>query len=125
MNTLWLAFIFKHIVIDYYLQFPFMYLNKGKYGNLKGLSHSLSHGIGTFLVLLCFGFELNILLLAFLFDTVLHYHIDYAKSNLMRRNKYSSADQMYWILHGTDQGLHLLTYFVIIEFVTVTGINLW
>ena len=125
MNTLWLAFIFKHIVIDYYLQFTFMYLNKGKYGILKGLSHSLSHGIGTFLVLLCFGFELNILLLAFLFDTVLHYHIDYAKSNLMRRNKYSSADQMYWILHGTDQGLHLLTYFVIIEFVTVTGINLW
>jgi len=30
MNTLWLGFIIKHIVIDYYLQFPFMYLNKGK-----------------------------------------------------------------------------------------------
>jgi len=125
MNTLWLGFIIKHIVIDYYLQFPFMYLNKGKYGNIKGLSHSVAHGVGTFLVLLYFGIDLNLLLIASVFDFVLHYHIDYIKSNLMRRNKYSSADQMFWVLHGTDQLLHLITYFVIIEFVTATGINLW
>ena len=47
-------------------------------------------------------------------DYVFHYHIDYVKSNLWKRYNYGPNDQMYWVIHGTDQFLHLMTYVLII-----------
>ena len=42
---------------------------------------------------------------------------DWVKSNIWREKKYTSQDQMYWITHGIDQGLHFLTYVLIITIV--------
>ena len=47
-------------------------------------------------------------------DYVLHYHIDFVKSNLWKKYNYGPNDQMYWAIHGTDQFLHMMTYVLIL-----------
>lgn len=118
MNNIWLGFLFKHFLADYALQYPYMYLNKGKYGHLGGILHAGLHAVLTCLVLLLFGvYDAHILLLATLFDFVCHYHIDFTKSNVMKKFDLHTQNYWYWFVHGLDQLLHLLTYYVIIQFI--------
>ena len=58
-----------------------------------------------------------LLTLLSILDGVIHYHVDWVKSNIWREKKYTSQDQMYWVTHGIDQGLHFLTYVLIITVV--------
>ena len=108
------AFLIKHTLADYFLQYSWMIKHKGTYGHWKGMAHSELHGFFTWLLLFYFGFGFFWALLMGLLDTVLHYHIDYVKSNVWKTKGYTAQDQMYWITHGTDQLLHLLTYVLII-----------
>ena len=45
---------------------------------------------------------------------IIHYHVDYVKSNFWKSKKLTAMDQQYWIAHGVDQLAHLLTYIGII-----------
>ena len=108
------GFLVKHMIADYYLQYSWMIKHKGTYGHWKGMAHSELHGFFTWLLLFYFGFGFFWALLMGLLDTFLHYHIDYAKSNLWKRSNYGPNDQMYWVIHGTDQFLHMMTYVLII-----------
>lgn len=100
----------KHLIIDFPLQVPFHYLNKGIYGHCGGLSHSGLHGLGTFFVMVFFVGPQLAVNLAFL-DGFIHYHIDWAKVNI--NNKFhlkpSNSEKFWWLL-GLDQYLHSLTY---------------
>lgn len=116
---LFALFTVKHIVADYVLQFSWMIRDKGFYGEIGGIVHSGMHAFLTLFVLLLANTGLHIILLTLLsiLDGVIHYHVDWVKSNIWREKKYTSQDQMYWITHGIDQGLHFLTYVLIITIV--------
>ena len=115
---LFALFTLKHIVADYFLQFSWMIRDKGFYGEWGGIAHSGMHAFFTLFVLLLANTGLHIILLTLLsiLDGVIHYHIDWVKSNVWREKRYTSQDQMYWVTHGVDQGMHFMTYILIILF---------
>ena len=49
-------------------------------------------------------------LVMLLAEAVVHYHIDWAKDGLNRRLGATPDRRAFWVLAGTDQGLHQLTY---------------
>lgn len=108
------AFGLKHFIVDFPLQKPYQFLNKGTYGHPGGILHSGLHGIGTILVLWPYADLLWVLMMA-VFDFVAHYHIDWAKVKINSKFKWeSNKNEEFWVLLGFDQFLHWLTYCVII-----------
>ena len=106
----------KHFIVDFLLQTKFQYSNKGIYGHPGGALHALLHCIGTFLVLVFFVSPHTAILLGFA-DGVIHYHIDWAKTNLNAKLGYGpTTHEQFWWLLGLDQYLHALTYVGLIYF---------
>lgn len=117
MNTIILLlalFGVKHFICDFVLQYDYMIKDKGTYGAPGGLHHAATHACWTFLILIPFITSPNQLLLLPLLDGVIHYHIDWAKQQLNRG--LTTADRMFWVWLGADQGLHYLTYVGIIGY---------
>lgn len=113
---LFLLFIVKHFIADFWLQFPYMIEEKGTYWAEGGRHHALVHTAGTFLALAWCGYVDLAVYLALL-DGVIHYHIDWAKMNLSRN--LTPADSAFWYWLGFDQALHYLTYLVIIAIIVL------
>ena len=105
--------MFKHTVVDFYIQRSFMFADKHIYGGGGGLVHAGMHGVGTAIVLFGFFSPAAVLLVA-CFDSIVHYHVDYAKSKIQQAKNYTINDTKYWVLFGTDQFLHFVTYIVIL-----------
>lgn len=105
------ALLLKHTVADYFMQYGWMLKDKASYGAFGGLMHAGWHGALTLLVLLlATDIPTVYMLLLSGLDTVLHYHIDYLKSNLWKKKAYQPYEQQYWMIHGADQFAHILTY---------------
>lgn len=106
--ALWIltVLVVKHFVCDFPLQVPFMFLNKGKYGHPGGIIHAAVHGVGTLLVLFCFGLPSWLALI----DFAIHYHVDWLKNQLNDRFALQPANKFFWWLLGADQLAHYLTY---------------
>lgn len=103
-----ILFQLKHWLIDFVMQSDAQIKNKGIYGDLTGISHSFEHALGTALVLLVFIKEYPILLIfVALLDGVLHYHIDWAKSNWGNRD---ISTKQFWSHLGLDQLAHQICY---------------
>ena len=102
----------KHFVADFVLQFDYMVQEKGYYGKIGGIHHSVIHGLFTFVIFAWFGFP--IAFWAGIVDFVVHYHIDYAKMKIGRLKGYTPADRAFWVWIGFDQLLHYITYVVLI-----------
>jgi hypothetical protein len=106
----------KHFVCDFVLQNENMFKDKGIYMAPGGRNHAAMHALGTFIVLLIIfpwdiGAHMFAIILGIL-DGLIHYHIDWAKTNLSRG--LTPADRKFWVWFGADQGLHYLTYIGII-----------
>ena len=123
IDILWL-FIFlqlKHFIIDFPLQGPYQYLNKGAYGHPGGLLHSVLHGVGTFIVFfilyewIIISFWAYLLMGIVVSEIFLHYHIDWAKMNINKMMSWgpTTTEQFWWLL-GFDQLLHQWTYIAIV-----------
>lgn len=105
----------KHFIIDFPLQKPYQWMNKGTYGHPGGLLHSGLHGVGTCLSLV--WFTPYAIALA-VFDFVVHYHIDWAKMNLNAKMGWgANTHEEFWWLLGLDQYIHSLTYIAIVAFI--------
>jgi hypothetical protein len=106
----------KHFICDFVLQNGNMLKDKGVYLAPGGRNHAAIHALGTLVVLfLIFPWDLGAHIFAVilaLLDGFLHYHIDWAKTNLSQG--LTPADRKFWIWFGADQGLHYLTYIGII-----------
>ena len=111
---LFTLFALKHLIADYYTQYSWMIKDKSTYGAWGGIAHAGWHGILTFFVLEIFGLPFILSFLFGILDSLLHYHIDYVKSNFWKSKNLGPSDQMYWAVHGTDQFLHIMTYVLII-----------
>lgn len=118
---LFVLFQIKHLVFDFFLQGPYQYLNKGKYGHFGGIFHALLHAYGTMFVLyfaVSSVLPFQTALLLSLVDAVTHYHVDWAKVNVTRYFKLTpTTSEWFWHLVGIDQALHQLTYIGIIWYV--------
>jgi len=117
----------KHVVADYFLQTSWMISEKADYGKAGGLVHAGEHGLLTAVTLLFFGVGWWVILFALL-DFILHYHIDWCKSNYLRGNfrfapwPYDSDDPQYWWAMGIDQFLHYMTYVLIVFLIGAFGV---
>lgn len=111
----------KHFIADFLLQTPHMLAQKGTYGASGGIEHASTHALGTLIVLiLVFPWSMGAHALALILasiDGFVHYHIDWAKTNLSK--ELTPADRKFWIWLGADQGLHYLTYVALIGLITV------
>lgn len=98
----------KHFILDFPLQKPYQYLNKGQYGHFSGILHAGLHGLFTTLILSFwspYAIALGIL------DMIVHYHIDYVKTRVNKANGWQPQyDEQFWVLLGVDQYFHYLTY---------------
>jgi hypothetical protein len=106
----------KHFICDFVLQNGKMLKDKGSYGAVGGLAHAAEHAVGTMIVLLVvlpWRLDAHVAAVVFgLIDGLVHYHIDWVKTNLSQR--YTPKDHEFWVYLGADQGLHYLTYVGII-----------
>jgi hypothetical protein len=108
--TLITLLIIKHTIADYFMQYSWMIKHKGTYGHWKGMAHSEFHGFLTWLVLWFMGIPFLWSVALGILDAFIHYHVDYVKSNFWKEKKLTPMDQLYWVAHGVDQLLHMLTY---------------
>jgi hypothetical protein len=105
----------KHAVADFYLQTPYQYLNKGRYGHPGGFLHAGIHiALTPFVYLVLVPGSLLIAAAIALGEFVLHYHIDWAKEQITHANGLTPQNRGFWCLLGTDQLLHGLTYLGIV-----------
>ena len=116
-----LIFQAKHLIADYYLQFPYMYETKGQKTNwFEGLyDHSSIHAGFTAFILLGYmiydgNISLTLLMYLSLFDFSSHFIIDRWKAT--RKSK--PTDSQFWKNLGIDQALHHVVGIIIIWIVT-------
>lgn len=107
------ALMVKHVICDGPLQTLAMVKAKRHYGRPLGLVHAAIQMAGTFLIGLLFGLGPQTAVLLALLDGALHYHIDFAKENLVGLKSWTPADGPFWWAMTTDQALHHLTYLLL------------
>lgn len=105
----------KHFICDFVLQFPYMLNDKGRYGAAGGIHHAGIHALGTIVILLLVGLTVIDTMVLSIIDGLAHYHIDWGKQQFIKG--LSVVDRMFWVWLGADQGLHYLTYVVIISII--------
>jgi hypothetical protein len=98
----------KHFICDFPLQTDLHIAAKGQYGNFYGIEHSVFHGFGTALAF-SFFVPLHIAIVLSLLDVVLHYHIDWIKSNYGCKGM---KDKLFWTHLGLDQLAHQMCYLI-------------
>ena len=54
-------------------------------------------------------------------EFVLHYHIDWLKEQVTRRNGWTAQDRGFWHALGTDQLVHGLTYLGIVAALVIAA----
>lgn len=111
---LFVAFYTKHFIVDFPLQQPYQYLNKGTYGHPGGLMHAGLHSFASYIILV-FWISQPLALLLSLVEGIAHYHIDWAKMNINKHFDWKCNEtDNFWYLTGFDQYLHYLTYIAIV-----------
>jgi Protein of unknown function (DUF3307) len=104
----------KHIICDGPLQTLQMVSDKSFYGKPLGVLHATIHIVGTAAVLLIAGVPASMLMGLAVLDGVLHYHIDFIKENVVKWQKWKTADGPFWWALTTDQALHHMTYVALV-----------
>ncbi len=111
----------KHFLCDYPLQTGYQVHNKGTYGHPGGVVHAGLHIIGTSIAFLVITPTLPVGAAILIGEFLVHYHIDWAKDQVMRHSGLTSKDPMFWWTLGTDQLLHHLTYIAITAILVATA----
>jgi len=114
--SLMFIFIVKHFIVDFLMQGPYEYINKGIYGHPGGILHAWSHAITTWSLLFgLYQMDMPVAVLYAVLEFVIHYHIDWAKIQINTKYKLTPiTSERYWHLLGLDQCLHYLTYWIMI-----------
>jgi hypothetical protein len=107
--------LFKHFWADFVFQTSYQYLNKGRYGHPGGLLHTAIHVVMTIPVFLILApasaTHAALILLA---ESLIHYHMDWAKERAQRINAWGPAQAAFWRALGVDQLVHGMTYVLIV-----------
>ena len=101
----------KHFIVDFWIQTPFMYLNKGNIRHVGGYVHAGLHAVATFGIIYRFPYAIEICLL----EMLIHYTMDWSKVNINLKMKWGpTTHEQYWVLLGFDQFVHSMTYVLIL-----------
>jgi Protein of unknown function (DUF3307) len=100
----------KHFVADYLLQPDWVLAAKGDMRRMGGYVHAGIHAIGSLPAYLIAGVGLGGIAALVVVEFVVHYVIDFIKSDLSSRSRSGPNTAAYWALHGADQLAHQLTY---------------
>jgi Protein of unknown function (DUF3307) len=109
-----LALQAKHIICDGPLQTARMVREKSSYGQPQGLLHALVHVLGSAIVLGLWGFPFPLVAGLAGVDGVIHYHVDYAKENIVKAVGWGPARSPFWWAIIADQGLHHMTALLLV-----------
>jgi Protein of unknown function (DUF3307) len=109
-----LILLVKHLVFDYFLQTSYMVQKKGIYGHPGGILHSGLHAVGTMPVFIWIPPSASLGLAIIVGEFIVHYHLDWAKEQVVRRMQWMPKDPPFWWALGVDQFLHGLTYIAIV-----------
>jgi Protein of unknown function (DUF3307) len=109
-----LAFEIKHFLCDFVLQTAWQVRTKGIYGHAGGFVHAGLHILGSIPALLILGCGIETAAIILIVEFAVHYHMDWAKANIDRIMQWGHNNQRYWMLFGTDQLVHQLTYLGIV-----------
>ncbi len=117
INTILILFLLlqaKHLIIDWFLQPPYMWQNKGTWMHPGGLLHAGLNALGTTACFVVLDPQPMTYVAIFLTDFWLHYIIDFTKMNINRIMKWGpTTHPEFWWLTGFDQYLHQVTYIFI------------
>jgi hypothetical protein len=113
-----LILLFKHLVLDFFLQTAYQYQNKGIYGHPGGILHAGLHALGTTPVFLWIAPSLRLALAIMVGEFIVHYHVDWTKEQINKRLQLTSNDAPFWWTLGVDQFLHGATYVAIVALLT-------
>ena len=119
--TVLLLLEIKHFIFDYPLQTPYQLKHKVTYGHAGGLLHAGLHVLGTSSVFLIVHPSLGVGLVLLAGEFLVHYHLDWAKGQLVMRSGLTVKDGPYWWAIGVDQLLHQLTYLAIAAILMATS----
>lgn len=122
--TLLLIFQAKHLIADYYLQFPYMYKNKGKEEGwfIPLFNHSLVHASMTFIIIFIYflvpgnlhktgtNYAVFLTFALPLFDLITHFVTDRWKAT----RKGGPDTSEFWRNLGIDQYIHHVVGIIII-----------
>jgi hypothetical protein len=103
----------KHFICDYPLQTNYLVVNKGTYGHPGGVIHAGIHAIATIPAFLIITPPLSVGIGIVVAEFLIHYHVDWAKQQVMARMGWQSRDAEFWWGIGADQFLHYATYLAI------------
>lgn len=103
----------KHGLCDYALQNSYQLLNKGIYLHPGGLLHAGLHALLTTPAFLIVPPTLALGMGIVVVEFLVHYHVDWAKEQLVRRTGWTPVRPSFWWAVGFDQLLHQLTYIAI------------
>lgn len=101
----------KHFLFDFPFQTARELEHKGNYGDLKGVTHSYKHGLGTWTILVFFMPTWSPIF--GLADFLTHYFIDLTKVKASKG--LSPADKKFWTYLGLDQLAHYTVYAIILS----------
>ena len=101
----------KHAIADLAMQS--LRKTPGDKANLKspkGYIHAADHAGLTFIVIALLTNNVVISISIALLDYILHFTIDYFKTKLIKKCKWTPSDNSYWITQAIDQILHYTCY---------------
>jgi len=105
-------FIIKHFICDWLLQNNWIANNKAT-NPMALLLHCFINGVGTVIVVLIITFDFRPALLLGLFEFSFHLVVDKIKLHIPCER----FGRRYWIILGTDQSLHYMSYYLIIKLI--------
>ena len=101
----------KHAIADLAIQsFRKTPGDKSDLRSLKGYNHAADHAGLTFVVIALLTNNALMSISIALLDYVLHFIIDYIKTRIIKRYKWTTDQKAYWVTQAIDQILHYTCY---------------
>jgi hypothetical protein len=104
----------KHFICDGPLQTKAIVDGKSVYGNRLGLLHAGLHGLGTFAAFQWVTVDWKLALALAVADTLIHYHVDFIKENIVKIKGWTTANAKFWWALTADQFAHNVTYIALV-----------
>ena len=114
--TVMTLLLIKHFLADYVFNPAYQPTEKHIYGSIGSLAHVGTHMLWCF-ALLVWVLPVGTVAIITLFDGLVHYHEDYIKTKFLHERKGLSG-RVRRCIRGIDQLVHMLTYVVIVYFVS-------
>lgn len=117
--VLWGLFV-KHAIADLAMQSFRTPGDKSNLRNPKGWIHAGDHSILTFLVVIIATLNFTNAIAIAILDYILHFIIDFVKTVIIKRYKWTTDQRQYWVAQSVDQIAHFSCYLIYVLLLTST-----